>query len=254
MVVSIAISIGDKLHAVTFGDIFGVFLHEALDGVPKRRDSLDVFIQTQNEAVLFAVVCHEFEGVIVDVAEEFDAGLNTPVPLILKHQGMPEEKSRLITAHVTVADAVTINDLPLLHILTNTCRLVLVNPGWETPVFLWDGTILCLARHKSSCDFLEGFIELIIIQENPIVVEFAVEAVLDLADRSRNLPYIAVASESDECSIHTFARGSLSQLWGRLMRCALRFLGRELCRNFCIISRSINGVRIRVGVARARVG
>ena len=40
-----------------------------LVAIPQSRDGLDVLVQTEDEAVLFLVVGHELEGVVVDVAE-----------------------------------------------------------------------------------------------------------------------------------------------------------------------------------------
>lgn len=112
-----------------------MFLHEALDAVPESRDGLDVFVQAEHETVLFLVVGHEFERIVVDVAEELNARLHTPVPLVLHHDGVAEEEARLVTTHMPVAHRIAINDLLLVHLLADLCSLVDINPFWERPVF-----------------------------------------------------------------------------------------------------------------------
>lgn len=50
-------------------------------------------------------------------------------------------------------------------------------------------------------EFLEVVIKLLIVQEDPVVVVVAIEAVLDGSDGLGDLPNVGVAGEGDECRI-----------------------------------------------------
>lgn len=130
-VVGLAIIIRDPLQGIVRGDVFRVLLHEFLDRIPQRGDGFDILVQTDHEAVLFAVVGHPLESVVLDVAEEFDAWLDAPVPLVLKHQRMLEKEARLIATHVSIADGVAVDDLTSTHVFTCFLSLRLVDEVGE---------------------------------------------------------------------------------------------------------------------------
>ena len=208
VVVGLAAVVTEELHGVVLDDVLGVVLGEVLGGIPEGGDGLDVFVETESEAVLLLVLGHELEGVVVDVAVELDAGLDTPVPLVVKHQGVAEEEARLVAAHVPVADGVAVDDLLLLHGLANLGGLVLVNPFGEGPVLCGNLAILGGAGHKRGGDLLELVAEVVVVEEDPVVVELAVEAVFDLADGLGNLPDVGVTGEGDKGCVHAVAGDS----------------------------------------------
>jgi hypothetical protein len=131
MVVGLSTVITEESHGVVLRNVFWVILHELLYAVPKSRDRLYVFVQTQHEAVLLLVVGHEFENVIIDIAEHLYTWLNTPVPFIVQHKWLFEEESRLKATHVTIAYRVAVDDLFLSHILTDLRSFFLVNVRGE---------------------------------------------------------------------------------------------------------------------------
>src|SRR5690242_2732190 len=223
VVVGLAVVVADELHGVVLSNVLGEALGEVLGSFPESRDGLDIFVQTEGEAVLFLVLSHELEGIVINVAMHLDAGLNAPVPFVVEHQGVTEEETGLVATHVPVADGVAIDDLLLLHLLTNLCGLVLVNPLREGPVLLGDFAVLCLAGDQRGCDLLELVVEVVIVQEDPVVVELAVEAVLNVTDGLGDLPDILVASEGDEGRVHAVTGGS-----GRRQLVVIRG-GRGLC-------------------------
>jgi hypothetical protein len=208
LVVVLTTIVTEEAHRVVRGNVLRVVLHELLGTGPKGRNGVDVFVKRENKTVLLLVLVHDAEGIVVDIAEELDRGLNTPVVLVVHHEFLSEEETRLESAHMTVADGVTVDDLALMHVLTNLTGLLLVNPFRERPVLLGNQTIMSLARAKRSGDLLELLIERLVVEEDPIIVVAAVETILDLSDGLGNLPDVLVSSESDECSVHTGTRSS----------------------------------------------
>lgn len=63
----------------------------------------------------------------MDVAEQLYTWFDAPVVLELVHERMSEEEAGLKAAHVSIADRVAINDLPLRHVLANFPCPVLVD-------------------------------------------------------------------------------------------------------------------------------
>jgi hypothetical protein len=128
LVVVLTTVITEETHRVVGRDMLGVVLHELLGASPEGRNGVDVLVKRENKTVLLVVLVHDTEGVVVDVAEELDGGLNTPVVFVVHHELLSEEETGLESAHVTVADGVTVDDLALMHILTDLAGLLLVNP------------------------------------------------------------------------------------------------------------------------------
>lgn len=187
-------------------DVLRMILCELLDAVPQCWNGFNVFVQAEDEAVLLLVVLHESEWVIVDVAEELDTWLHTPVVLKLVHHWMAEEEAGFVSTHVPVADGIAIDDLPLSHIFTDSLSLLLVDPGRKRPVLLRNETIMCLARHERRGHFLETIIERFVIQKDPVVVVVPIEPIFNLANGSCNLPQVRVPGERYKCGIDSVAR------------------------------------------------
>ena len=104
VVVGVAAVITQEAHRVVVGDVLRVRLDELLHALPQRGDRLDVLVQAEHEAVLLAVLRHELERVVADVAVELDARLHTPVPFVLHHQWVSEEEAGFVATHVAIAD------------------------------------------------------------------------------------------------------------------------------------------------------
>lgn len=208
VIVVLSTIVTQESHGVALSNVLGVVLHEILNAIPKSRDGLDIFVQTQHETVLLLVLGHETEGVVVDVAEKLDAGLHSPVPFIVHHERLTEKEARLEAAHVTVADRIAIDNFALGHILPYLARLVLVDMVRERPVLVGNLAIVRLAGNQGTRHLLEGRVERLIVEKYPVVIESAVEAILDLTDRAGNVPHIAVSGKTDKGSIHSRTRSS----------------------------------------------
>ena len=205
LVVVFTAIVTEEAHRVALSNVLGVVLHELLGASPESGNGVDVLVERKNETVLLVVLVHDAERIVVNVAEELDGRLNTPVVFVVHHELLSEEETGLESAHVTVADRVTVDDLALMHILTDLAGLLLVNPLGEGPVLLGNQTIVSLTRAERSGNFLELLIERLVVKENPVIVVSAVETILNLANGLGNFPNILVTGESDKSSVHTGA-------------------------------------------------
>ena len=206
LVVCVSTIVTEEAHRVVRGNVLRVVLDELLGAIPESGNGVNILIQTENEAVLLLVLGHETEGVVMNVAVELNTGLDSPVVLVVEHQGLTEEESGLESTHVTIADGVTVDNLPLRHILANLLGLVLINPLGERPVLTGDLAIVGLARNQGAGDLLEGSIKGLIVQEDPVISISAVESILDLANGLGDIPHIAVSGQCDEGCVHSGTR------------------------------------------------
>jgi hypothetical protein len=120
--------VAQEIHGIVVGNVPGMFFHEGLHAIPNGRNRFLVLEQAQDEAVFLLVVGHELEDVVIDVAKELDARLDAPVPLVFEHQGLPKEEAGFKSAHVSVADGVSVYDFTLRHIFANFCGPILIDP------------------------------------------------------------------------------------------------------------------------------
>ena len=200
-----------------------MFADELLDTIPEGRDRLDVFVETDDETILLVVVGHELKGVVGDVTEKLDAGLDAPVPFVFEHQLVAEEEAGLKSTHVTVADRVAVDDLLLRHLLPRLLSSILVDEIREGPVLAWNLAVSGFARRQSAGDLFKLGVEGLVVQEDPIVMITSVESIFHLTDRTRNVPHVAVSCKRHESGIHLRAifiwRRNRHRRLGR--RCAL---------------------------------
>lgn len=142
LVVCFSAIVTQEAHRVAFGNVLGASGHELLDAIPERGNGIKILVQAEHKAVLFVVLLHVSERVKGNVAEELDAGLHTPVVLIVEHQWMAEEEARLIAAHVAVALRISVDDLAFLHVLTHFLGLVLIDPVGVRPMLFGDYSVV----------------------------------------------------------------------------------------------------------------
>ena len=130
VIVGLSIIITQPLQGITCRDVLGKFLHEFLRTVPYRRDGFRIFVQTYYKTILFLIFRHNLERIEANVTVELDTWLDTPVPFVVLHQGLTEKETRFEAAHVSVADGVSIDDLPLCHVFSHLFRFVLIYEVW----------------------------------------------------------------------------------------------------------------------------
>jgi hypothetical protein len=192
-VIGVSFIVREEAHVVALGDVLRELGHKLSDGLPESWDGFLVLVEGEGEAVFLLVVLHVEERIVVDIAEELDIRLNTPVVFVILEEFVFEEKAGFEAAHVAVGDGVTVDDFTLSHILADGGGFVLIDPFWEAPVFLWNETVLGLSGNETGGDLLELIIEGLVVEENPIVVVFAIEAVLDVANGLGEFPGVTVS-------------------------------------------------------------
>lgn len=136
MVVGLPTIIAQPIHGVAFGYMLRVGLNELFRAIPDSWDGFRILIQTEYEAVFFVVLSHEPERIEADIAVQLDTWFHTPIPLVLQHGLLAEEKPRLKSAHMPVACRISVDDFPLRHIFPYLASFVLVNEVGERPVLL----------------------------------------------------------------------------------------------------------------------
>lgn len=57
-------------------------------------------------------------------------------------------------------------------------------------MLLGDLAVLCLARHERAGDLYELFVEIIVVEKHPVVVELAVETIFDVTNGLGDFPNV----------------------------------------------------------------
>lgn len=200
-VVGPALVLGDEPAEVVGRHVLLVGLQPLERGLPKSRDRFLELVQRQREAVPEAVLAHVPEHVKSEVAEALRVGLDAPVVLVRLHQLVVIEEPGLEAAHVAVGLAAAVDDafvLELAHLLVGQ---VLVDPGRDRPLRRGDHAELCLATHELRDDVHELLAELLVVQEDPVVVEILVEPVLVAHNRAGNRAEVLVPAQCNKCRI-----------------------------------------------------
>lgn len=204
-VIIFAIVIADKSHQVVFGKVFGVLSHELLDAIPETRNGVLILVQRYNEAVFLFLGAHESEGVLRNVTEVLDVWLDSPVVIVVFQQVVAEEEAGFVATHMAVTDRAAVNHT--LHFLAGLGSLVLINPRRETPVLLGYFAVMGSARRQSGRDLFEFVIEVVIVEENPVIVVIAIKSVFDLMDGISDLVDVMVTSECNEGGVFLWTSG-----------------------------------------------
>ena len=111
---------------------------ELLGGVEQGGDGGLELEHGQHPAVDQAVLAHEGERVVGDVAPKLDVGLDAPVPVVFFQGLLVIEEARVETAHVAVRQRAAVDDalrLQLPHALIDPRA---VERGGDAPVGLGD--------------------------------------------------------------------------------------------------------------------
>lgn len=228
-VVSLSAVIGEELECVIFRNVFGVCLHELFDSVPKSLDGLAILRQRNSESIDLLVILHEQERVIMQVTEELDVGLDSPIVVVFLKEVVPEEESGVEPAHVSVWDRAPIDNLLLLHLLTTRFCSIFVDPFRLVPVIMWDQTVFSFGRHDLRCIFDEIRAERLFVEEDIRIPVSLVKPVFVLLDALKDTLEIPVTSQNDESGIGLplVCRVSMDVVVVVLVRYIIRVVGTE---------------------------
>lgn len=202
MVIGFALIITQPVYRITLSYVLWVFFHELLGAIPQGWDRIDIFVKTNHETVFFAMILHVLKGIIGNVTVELNAWLNPPIPFVLIHQCLTEEKTRLESAHVPITSRVSVDNFSLVHVLPDLASFFLVNPFRETPMFLRDLAIVSFPRYEGSSDLLKLTIKWLVVEEYPIIMVIPVKSILNMADRLHDFPEISVPGQGYKGSIY----------------------------------------------------
>lgn len=121
--------------------VFRMFRNELGRFWPERGDRLRCVIEIDCEPVGLIVVCHVAEDIVVNITEEMDLWLYSPVELCVCQSRVLVEETTVPSAHLMVGFHTAILNIILLQ---DTCRFLeqlFVDPRRNLPVFL--GNQLC---------------------------------------------------------------------------------------------------------------
>jgi hypothetical protein len=203
-------------------------LEPTLCRLPQARNRILVLVQRDDKPVGAVVVLHDLERVVRDVAQELDVGLDAPVVLVRVEERVFEKEAGLVPTHLAlcqpsvvsrlrssqegwkqappvartawdpatyIGDRPPVRDRFLPHLVDELVRFRNVNPLGKVlaPVLRRHLTELDLAGADGRDVRLELVVERFVVEEGPVVVELAVEAVLDLTDRVERAPDVRVS-------------------------------------------------------------
>jgi len=128
-----------KRTSIVFCFVFGVVSKEFEGLRPQRSDRLRAVKKGDGEAVGLVVILHPTEHVIVNVAEEMNFGLDTPVVLHVGKGRVFVELAAVPAAHLVVRVHVGILDILLGEKLLGLIIEVLVDPRGNVPMLSRNG-------------------------------------------------------------------------------------------------------------------
>lgn len=105
---------------------------------PESWDRFGRIVEVDGKSVGLVVVCHVAEDVVVDVAEEMDLGLYSPVELCVCERRMLVEEPGVPAAHLVVGFHGAVLDVVLFENFGGFLEDLLVDPRGYFPVFFWD--------------------------------------------------------------------------------------------------------------------
>lgn len=202
----------DKVHLGILGDVIGIVLEKVRDMTPQGWNGGLEFIESDSEPVGLVVLGHVFEWIVRDVTEEFDVRFNSPIPFIILHQRVLEEKARLKSTHMTIRFRIAVDDVVVGHLLPCLRSLLLVDVIWIAPVLLGDATIFGGSRDKRGGDTYELVVKLFIVEEYPVIMKPGVEAILDVTNGLGQAVEITVPGQRHKGGICSRSRSFIG--WG----------------------------------------
>lgn len=141
---------------------------------PETRDRFWAVVQVDGESISLVIIAHEAEDIIVDIAEEVNVWLHTPVVLHVEQCRVLVEQPTVPATHLVVALQARILHVLFLQQLCALLHHVPVDPARNFPVLLWDNLVFNLGLGVLPGLRLKLFGERHVIYEGPRVVELMV--------------------------------------------------------------------------------
>ena len=135
-------------------------------------------VEVDGEAVGLVAVLHKAEDIIVDVAEEVNLWLNTPVVLHVLEGGVVVEQTRVPAAHLVVAQHVRVLDVVFLEDICALAEQIIIDPAGDFPVFFRNEFVAYVGLCHGSRGLFEFLGKGYVVEEGPRIVEFVVPSTL----------------------------------------------------------------------------
>lgn len=147
------------------------------------------------------MVLHVSKHVVVNVAEEFDFGLNAPIISSVLESGMMVEHPTIPAAHLMVRLQCGILDIVLLQNLRAFIIQLMRDPLWRCPMLLRYGLIVAFRFGESLRLTLKFFSKGDIVKKRPRIVEFVVPVFFKLLHGWKEVMEFLIADEYEEGGI-----------------------------------------------------
>ena len=85
-----------------------ILCNELLYCRPQSLDRDRRIVDVNDKSISFVVDLHEFEDIVVNVAEELNLGLNSPIPSVFSQSRMPIEHAGVPSAHLMISNVIII--------------------------------------------------------------------------------------------------------------------------------------------------
>lgn len=175
------ILVGEPFHGI-IRMLMVTVVSQELDSLgPEGCDGLGRVVEVDGKAVCLVAVLHEAENIVVDIAEEVDLWLDTPVVLHVLESRVLVEQARVPAAHLVVAQHVRVLDIVLLEDVCALDKQVMVDPAGDFPVLCRDELVADFGLGHGTGSVLELFGEGYVVEEGPRVVELVVPCTLQVA-------------------------------------------------------------------------
>ncbi|KAH3671074.1 hypothetical protein OGAPHI_000785 [Ogataea philodendri] len=197
-VVRVAVVVRDEVHERVFVLCSRVLAQEFFDRVPQGRDRGVELVDRNREPVHLVVLPEHRKWVVINVAVEIHVRLHSPVIPVLLQERVSVEESRVISTHVAITLRVCVDNAHVGHLVPLLSGLVLVDEVRVRPVFCWDQSEFGLSRNHLGNFVFKLVRKRFIVEKHPVIMEVAIEPVLQVLDRPHNAAQVLVTTKTHD--------------------------------------------------------
>lgn len=214
--------VGDPIQSIVLVQVLRVLRNELGCLGPQGRDGFWCIVKVNSEAVGLVLVLHKTEHIIIDVAEEVNLGLYTPVELGVGQSWVFVEQTTVPSAHLMVRELVGVLNVVLLEDVHGLLVQVIIDPGWLIPMFSRDDlyqtvlavcpcghymtvplTIVALGLGRSLRLIHKLFAEWDFVEKRPGVIELVIPCPFEIAHGLQHTLQLFVSHQSQQSRINS---------------------------------------------------